>query len=174
MAKLADKFLGMLGFELVEEDEPQEIMPAMKKEEKVETKNSWFSSKTQEREEERRPKLTSVPTNTYNTKMVILKPTSYDQVQNAANHLGDNHSVVVDLTEMSIEQAQRVLDYLSGVVFAINGKASRVGTGIFLFVPANVSIEGALDDFMFTQNKEVTKETVEDEGFTSLLKAVNN
>jgi cell division inhibitor SepF len=164
----------MLGFELVEEDEPQEIMPAVTKEDKVvESKINMFSAKQQERKEERRPELSRVSTTTYSAKMVVVKPMSFDQVQKAANHLVNSHSVVVDLTEMSIDQAQRVLDYLSGVVFAINGKASRVGTGIFLFTPANVSIEGAAN-LMFSQSTKVESIEEEEEDITSLLKAVNS
>jgi cell division inhibitor SepF len=97
--------------------------------------------------------------------MAVCKPLSFSDVQQAADYLCNNQSTVIDLTEISIEDAQRALDYLSGVVFAINGKASRVGAGIFLFAPANVSIEGAVELMMEqkTQQEQTSTGAVSEE-----------
>lgn len=153
LGKFTDKVLNILGFEVVEEDESRERekASALISEEKNET--SWYSkmaAKRQERREERLSEVSAVP-GSYNVKMIVSRPSSFDNSNRVADHLRDNHCVVVDFTDLSVEQARRSLDYLSGVVFAIGGKASRVGSGIFLFVPANVSIEGATK-FMINDN----------------------
>ncbi|MTI79265.1 MAG: cell division protein SepF [Firmicutes bacterium] len=174
MAKVFDKFLNVLGFEVVEEDEPQNLIPAVKNEEKEEL--NWYEkkmAKRQEKKEERRSELVAIPNknNIHSAKMVVCHLKSFDAVRQVADQLRENYSVVVDLTELSLDQAQRVLDYLSGVIFAIEGNASRVGSGIFLFAPPNVSIEGAVD-LMFTDEKDKTEETTSSEKINSILKTV--
>lgn len=165
MSKVVDKFLNFLGFELVEEDETTEITkPAKTVNAAEESWQSKLASKRQERKEERRLEVVSAPNN-HIIKMAVCKPLTFSDVQQAAEYLCNNQSTVIDLTEIGVEDAQRSLDYLSGVVFAINGRASRVGAGIFLFAPANVSIEGAVELMMEqkSQQQQTSTETVSEE-----------
>ncbi|MBO8137669.1 MAG: cell division protein SepF [Desulfotomaculum sp.] len=171
MGKVFDKFLNLLGFEIVEEDEPDVFLNG--NEAKKNPEQTWYDKKVtkwQDKKEERKPELFPVP-NAYSAKMVICRPDSFDSVRQAADHLREKHSVVVDLTDLSIEQAQRVLDYLSGVAFAIDGNASRVGSGIFLFTPANVSIEGAVD-LVFPGLKEGQDRETSSQEIKTFLKSV--
>lgn len=189
MGKITDKMLNLLGFEVVEEeDEPREKPTSAKTEQKkVEDKNedSWYSKMTAKRQEriEREARkfelaaVTPTMSGSVNTKMVVCRPSSFDNSHKVADNLRDNHCVVVDLTDISVDEARRVLDYLSGVAFAIGGKASRVGTGIFLFVPANVSIEGASDIMSkghnFNHDHQFKNEGISDEERTSLFKTIS-
>ncbi|WP_051688302.1 cell division protein SepF [Desulfofalx alkaliphila] len=182
MGKITDKILNILGFEVVEEEEPRlerdkEFLP--KNEEKNET--SWYSKMTARRQERREERLTEINTlpvpASYNVKMIVSCPSSFENSNKVADHLKNNHCVVVDFNELSVEHARRSLDYLSGVVFAIGGKASRVGSGIFLFVPANVSIEGAVQ-YMLTENDAVESDSTADHSLTkeerkSLFKTIS-
>lgn len=141
-----DKFLSLLGFEVVEEDNSDEKVVSPKKENNNEL--NWYNRKLSKRREQKGIQAITGVKNTLansNAKIVICRPTSLEQVYSAADNLRENCSAIVDLTELSAEQAQRGLDYFSGVVFAIGGKASRIGSGIFLFVPINVLIKGAVD-----------------------------
>ncbi len=177
MAKITDKFLNLLGFEVVEEEVmPDELHPAIKNnEDKLKTEDNWYNklaNKRQEKKEQLRPELRAVQ-NPAAAKMVISRPNSFNEISQVADHLCQNHSVVVDLTELSVEEARRVLDYLSGVVFAIDGKASRVGTGIFMFVPKNVSIEGGQLDLMLNAvNNEAAEQQSEDNNLTKMFKSI--
>lgn len=167
MSRVVDKFLNFLGFELVDEEEEK---TAKAKSTETKPEESWqprVTSKRQHREE-RHLEVVSTP-NGHTIKMAVCKPLSFSDVQHAANYLCNNQSTVIDLTGISLEEAQRALDYLSGVVFAINGKASRVGTGIFLFAPANVSIEGAVEIMM--EQKSSKQPSGEGEGVSEATRA---
>ncbi|MBM7855994.1 cell division inhibitor SepF [Desulfohalotomaculum tongense] len=171
MGKVFDKFLNILGFEVVEEeDEPQELLPVLKNEEKPDP--NWYEKYEKKfTKRQWKDELNSVPSG-YSAKMVVCRPDNFNDIRQVADNLKERHSVVVDLTELDVEQAQRVLDYLSGVVFAIGGNASKVGSGIFLFTPSNVSIEGAVD-LVLTDDKELQKETVLNEELNSLFKTAS-
>lgn len=172
MSKVVDKFLNFLGFELVEEDETTEVTKPVKTVNSAEENwQSKLASKRQERKEERRLEVVSAPNN-HTIKMAVCKPLTFSDVQQVAEHLCNNQSTVIDLTEISVDDAQRSLDYLSGVVFAINGKASRVGAGIFLFTPANVSIEGAVELMMEQKSQQQSSTETVSEETRSFLKTL--
>lgn len=172
LAKITDKFLNLLGFEVVEESvDPDKLLPAVKNEEPKE--ELWkLPDKPQEKKKERRGELKAVQSfNPTTAKMVVFRPASFDEVHKAADQLCNAYSVIIDLNDLTVEDARRVLDYLSGVVFAIDGNASRVGSGIFIFTPKNITIEGAAAELMFDTKrfKVAEQETAEDEKDTKIF-----
>ena len=63
------------------------------------------------------------------------------------NNLKNKRAVVVNLQRIDREQGIRIVDFLSGTVYAIGGDIQRIGTDIFLCVPENVEVAGAISDF---------------------------
>lgn len=74
----------------------------------------------------------------------IFHPRRFDQVTEIADNLRAGRHVVVNLVGADRALSQRMVDFLSGVVYTIDGKMQRLGEGIYLFVPANVPVT-ALD-----------------------------
>ena len=66
--------------------------------------------------------------------------------------------MVVNLSQVHPEEAQRILDYTSGVAFALDGSAKKINGEIFLFVPSGVDIVGAGDLRTFNENVEPLEE----------------
>jgi cell division inhibitor SepF len=70
----------------------------------------------------------------------VFHPRQYDDVSEMADNLRARLLVVVNLVGADRALSQRVIDFLSGVVYTLDGKMQRLSEGIFLFVPSNVQI----------------------------------
>ncbi len=75
-------------------------------------------------------------------KMVVYQPTSYDDTQNIIDFLKARKPVIVNLEMLEIDVAQRVLDFISGAIYSLNGGIHKVSKGIFVLAPMNVDISG--------------------------------
>lgn len=80
------------------------------------------------------------------SKMILKEPKSYSESQQIADHLKERNSVVVNLKRVTPDQAKRIVDFLYGTLYAIGGDLQRLGGGIFLCTPNNVSVEGEITD----------------------------
>lgn len=72
--------------------------------------------------------------------VLVIEPRSFDEAPAIVQHLRDRKSVILNLTLMDSDQAQRSVDFVAGATFAIDGHQERVGEGIFLFTPSTVMI----------------------------------
>ncbi|ALV20794.1 MAG: cell division protein SepF [Carnobacterium sp.] len=81
-------------------------------------------------------------------KITIFEPRVYSEVQEIADVLLNNQSVVLNFVRMDENQAKRIVDFLTGTVYALDGDIQRIGDEIFLCTPHNVAIDGALTDIM--------------------------
>ncbi len=79
-------------------------------------------------------------------KMILLEPRAYSESQQIADHLKNRNSVVVNLKRVTSDQAKRIIDFLSGVIYAIGGSMQKIGVGIYLVAPKNVSVQGKITD----------------------------
>ncbi|MBV8170362.1 MAG: cell division protein SepF [Candidatus Eremiobacteraeota bacterium] len=70
----------------------------------------------------------------------VFRPRQYDEVSDIADNLRARLLVVVNLVGADRALSQRVIDFLSGVVYTLDGKMQRLSEGIFLFVPSNVQV----------------------------------
>lgn len=80
------------------------------------------------------------------TKMILYEPRSYDEAQEIADHLRARRSVIVNLQRVRNDQALRIIDFLSGTVYALNGNISKVGSDIFVCTPEQVEIQGSITE----------------------------
>ena len=70
----------------------------------------------------------------------IFHPRRFDEVTEIADNLRAARHIVVNLVGADRALCQRIVDFLSGVVYTVDGKMQRLGEGIYLFVPANVPV----------------------------------
>lgn len=78
--------------------------------------------------------------------VVLVKPKRYDNAAEIANHLRDKRTVVLNLEETDENVARRLLDFLSGVAYANEGKIKKVAISTYIITPYNVDILGDLID----------------------------
>lgn len=81
-------------------------------------------------------------------KIVLCEPRIYSDAKKVSKNLLENKAVIVNFTRISAEQATRIVDFLTGTVFAVNGEIQRVGEQIFLCTPPNFEIDGNLSDIV--------------------------
>ena len=79
-------------------------------------------------------------------KMILLEPRAFSESQQIADHLKKRNTVVVNMKRVPAEQAKRIIDFLSGTVYAIGGDLQKIGVGIFLCTPKNVNVEGSISE----------------------------
>lgn len=85
-------------------------------------------------------------TATTQLEVAVLQPATYEDASEIADRLKGKKAVVVNLEDLTKEDAIKVLDFVSGVVYALEGNIQKVSNGIFLIAPYNVSIAGDVRD----------------------------
>ncbi len=74
--------------------------------------------------------------------LVLFEPRAYSEAQEIAIYLKQKRAAVVNLHRLQKEQSKRVIDFLSGVIFAIEGDIQQIGPKIFLCTPKNIGVSG--------------------------------
>ena len=91
------------------------------------------------------------------SKLVLLEPRAYSETQQIADELKKRNTVVVNLKRVTSDQAKRIIDFLSGTIYAIGGDLQKVGGGIFLCTPNNVKVNGKITEE--TEGKDIHDNT---------------
>lgn len=73
-------------------------------------------------------------------KMVISQPTTFEQSEEICNYLKEKKSIIVNLEYVNKDVARRIIDFISGGVYALDGHIQKVSNAIFLIAPVNYEI----------------------------------
>ncbi len=104
-----------------------------------------YSSPATEREPRRSNKVVNINATTQ-LQVVLVKPERFENASEIADHLRDKRTVVLNLESTNKEIARRLLDFLSGVAYANEGKIKKVAVSTYIITPYNVDILGDLID----------------------------
>ena len=77
-------------------------------------------------------------------KMILLEPRAFSEATQISDYLKKRNTVVLNLKRVTKEQAKRIVDFVSGTIYAIGGSMQNIGGGSFLCAPKNVNIEGKI------------------------------
>jgi cell division inhibitor SepF len=78
------------------------------------------------------------------TKMVLFEPRSFDEAEEVARHLKERRAAVVNLHRLPRDYAQRTIDFLTGVVFALDGSIQKIGHNVILCTPKSIGVHGKI------------------------------
>lgn len=134
MAQLLNKVLNFVGWEMEEDEEivdEQELH-------REELQQPAFVAASLKKPQNKVVNIHS----TSQFKVVIMQPDKFEDAQDICDHLKNKKPVVINLENVEKEEAQRVIDFLSGAVYALDGNIQKVANGIFLIAPYNVDIMG--------------------------------
>ena len=92
-----------------------------------------------------------------NVRVVISQPNSYEQASEICEHLKGKKSIIVNLEYVNKDVARRIIDFMSGAVYALDGNIQKISNSIFLIAPYNYEI-----------TNEVIKETVKEKASSSV------
>ena len=95
--------------------------------------------------EERRNKVVNIHATTQ-LKVVLVKPERFENASEIADHLKDKRTVVLNLESTNKDVARRLVDFLSGVAYAGEGKIKKVAVNTYIITPYHVELEGDLID----------------------------
>lgn len=115
-----------------------------------ESSRSLFDDRKDDRREDRRSedrhnKVVNIHATTQ-LQVVLVKPERYENASEIADHLRDKRTVVLNLEKTQKDVARRLLDFLSGVAYAQEGKIKKVALQTYIVTPYNVDIMGDLID----------------------------
>jgi len=97
----------------------------------------------------RRGKVVNIHATTQ-LKVVLVKPERFENASEIADHLKEKRTVVVNLESTHKDIARRLIDFLSGVAYAGEGKIKKVAANTYLITPYSVDIQGDLIDELET------------------------
>ncbi len=164
---MADGFFGKVKMLIgVEDEDPEEEIiyedPAPVRRQPrtpvVETRPAGFdfedrgrASYTPPRTEPRESKVLNMNSNPSSTtmskrqpqqqnKLISSSPKSFNDCPELVDHIRDKRPVIINLEQLPSEEARRIFDFLSGAIYALDGKVQKVSESIFIFAPENVEV----------------------------------
>ncbi len=145
---IKDKFFKFLNEDEYEEDEDDffdesELVHTGRVNRVVEEQDEEAVKKTTGLEEALRGK---------NSKVLVMEPKAYSESQEIAEHLLQKRAVIVNLQRIAPEQGKRIIDFLSGTIYAIDGELQKVSTNTFLCTPNTFGVAGKISE---DENKKV-------------------
>ena len=138
-----NKALDFLGFEVEEEDIHQ--TPANEPQKEEASYHAQPPLTNQKSNKQVQGKVVNIHTQ-QQFKVVIMNPENFEDAKEITEHLKNKKPVVINLIELEKEFAQRILDFLSGGVCALDGSIQKVAQGIFVVAPNNVDVMGEFKD----------------------------
>ncbi|MDR3178689.1 MAG: cell division protein SepF [Oscillospiraceae bacterium] len=141
MANLMEKIKEM--WTLPEDEYEEEIA---KRDQKEKPKENKVYKKEKKSSSNESSKIVNIHT-AAQLQVVLFKPERFgEETRSAADELIRMHTVVLNLENTAKEISRRILDFLSGVAYANNGKIKRIATNTFIITPYNVDLTG--DDLL--------------------------
>ena len=115
-----------------------------------ESSRSLFDDRKDDRREDRRSgdrhnKVVNIHATTQ-LKVVLVKPERFENASEIADHLKEKRTVVLNLESTNKDVARRLIDFLSGVAYAGEGKIKKVAANTYIITPYSVDIMGDLID----------------------------
>ena len=148
-----NKLLGVLGIEQnaayddIDEEEYDVDEVDNQEEEYTAPKPTWG----------RKNKVVGLPVGSSSVRVVISQPNSYEQASEICEHLKEKKSIIVNLEYVNKDVARRIIDFMSGAVYALDGNIQKISNSIFLIAPYNYEI-----------TNEIIKESVKEKSTSSV------
>lgn len=129
--KPLNKMMGAIGLtdyeEEVEENENEEI-----EEEDLQVVNS------------KKGKIVSIKNNNILPKILLKRPEEFQDIMEIIDAVKSKRTVVINMIDIDSKKAQRMIDYLVGACYALNGSFDEIAKSIYIFAPENVEVSNEL------------------------------
>lgn len=87
------------------------------------------------------------------SKMMLCEPKSYNEVQEIADYLLNKRAVIINLQQVDDKQAKRIIDFLSGTVYAVKGDIQKLGLETFLCAPETMDVSGEISSRLLKETE---------------------
>lgn len=146
-AAMISKFMGMLGLNEAEEYD-EEIEETVEEVYERPARAGYFAKKETEEKVSRSAKvlpMTGTSPVVTSSKMIITEPQCFDDVKEISDHLKERRSVIVNLETVTKEDQRRIIDFLGGATYVVDGSIQKISTLIYLITPRNVEIQNDIE-----------------------------
>ncbi|MBM7705337.1 cell division protein SepF [Chryseomicrobium aureum] len=144
-------------FFLLDEEEEQDMQQTKQKEQPAAQPKQQPVKSVRERKissaPQTSPQLVSIQNVQKSSKVILIEPRVYAEAQDISEHLKGKRAVIVNLQRIDKEQGIRIIDFLSGTVYALGGDIQRIGTDIFLCAPDTIEVDGAISDYYYDEHQ---------------------
>ncbi len=130
MSNFMNKMLNLVGFEAEEYEDSYEN----------EAIDEYESTAFDRFNDRRSSKVVKIHNSNAQMRVVVIQPESFEEARDITNHLKSRKPIVVNLESVEKNVARRIIDFLSGAVYALDGDIQKVSNGIFIIAPNNVDI----------------------------------
>lgn len=156
---IMEKVVSALGFVDREEDEMEEVT-----EEKAPAQK--MTALPTKQESKPLPRLNNVVSfngnresatqqDNTNARVVLVEPVRFEESQGIADNLLEQRAVVINIESCDTDIAAKIIDFVGGVVYAIDGTIQKVSQGIILAAPNNIDIASELKNDLATTDEEI-------------------
>lgn len=147
---ILDKCMGLLGLNASEEDYEEDYDNTEEVVEEVTrpTRAGYFARRNMDKSEEpqsKQPKILPMSSNVSGSKMVITQPACFDDVKEIGEHLKSKKSVIVNLETVNKEDHRRIVDFISGATFVLDGSVQKISSLIYLITPKTIEIQNDIE-----------------------------
>ena len=116
----------------------------------MDDEENFYEEEFEEPEEEpratrRRSKIVAMPSSA-KMRMLVFQPNSYEEAESIIDNLKARKPVIMNLDELEVELAQRILDFVGGAVYSLNGDIKKVARSIFVVAPSNIDVTQNVDE----------------------------
>lgn len=133
----------------VEEEDEEDAEP------KISITTETRKERAQRMEKTHTSKVVPIRTTNKGFEVCIMKPTTFEDSQDICDMLLTGRAAVINLEGFDVELAQRIMDFISGSVYAMNGKLHQISSYIFIISPDTVDISGDYLDLIPSDGFEV-------------------
>jgi cell division inhibitor SepF len=137
---VVDKFLDIMGFTEI-------------REEVITDQENMLDDMPEVKQRKSKGQLVPFNTSKDQIKVVLIEPVVFDDCQQISDSLKNKRTVIINLENMDISTARRIIDFVGGTAYALGGTLQKIGAGIIIAVPSNVDISGDINSM--SQPKEV-------------------
>ena len=135
-----NKMLNFVGFDSMEDEyEEEDFAPE-------ERYSDPYIEDTQSFSRRATKAVPRMPQQSGRVKLVVMQPAGFEEARDIANHIKARKPVVINLEAVDRDVARRIVDFLSGSIYALDGSIQKVSNGIFLIAPHNVDIMTAMSE----------------------------
>lgn len=127
------------------------------KEEEMTEENQEQAKQQQVKQPSQKQNVVSLQSVQKSSKVILMEPRVYAEAQDIADHLKNRRAVVVNLQRIEQDQARRIVDFLSGTVYAIGGDIQKIGANIILCTPDNVEVSGNISELLHERDLQESR-----------------
>ena len=154
MGNFLNKILNVIGYDEKDDYYEEEIIEEVE-EVTGEDENHHDFEPIKYSSKQRGNKVLNVHTNAQ-VKLIVKKPQNYSEATSICDYLKNKRPVVVNLEDLQRDVAQRIIDFLSGATYSLEGNIHTVTNSIFIIAPKNVDVMGEDDQAYSPDNDETT------------------